>query len=72
MNKKFEIMWEGIRKKLGKKTKKNLPRVPLSAFLSSTTLEEANIFPECHALALGKRRLLREFFWHSGKIFFLF
>ena len=42
MNKKFEIMWEGIRKKLGQKNKKTSP----SAFLGS---RRKGLFPKCKA-----------------------
>jgi len=75
-------MWEGIRKKLGQKNKKNKKTSP-SAFLGSrgrasspsartAALGEASFFPECQDLALGKERLPRVFFLALGEEFFLF
>jgi len=75
-------MWEGIRKKLGQKNKKNKKTSP-SAFLGSrgrasspsartAALGEASIFPECQDSALGKELFPRVFFWHSGNNFFYF
>ena len=48
-------MWEGLTKKMRKKTKKtkSLPRVP------SLALGEGSLFPECPVLALGKGPLPR-------------
>ena len=68
-------------KKTGQKNKKNKKTSP-SAFLGSrgrasspsartAALGEASIFPECQNSALGKERLPRVFFWHSGKNFFI-
>ena len=54
-------MWEGLTKKMRKKTKKTkiLPRVP------SLALGEGSLFPECPVLALGKGPLPGEDFFLS-------
>jgi len=69
------------KKNWGKKTKKN-KKTSSSDFLdsrgrasspsvSTAALGEASIFPECQDSALGKERLPRVFFLHSGKNFFI-
>jgi len=80
LNKKFEIIWEGKRKKFGQKKQKTKKTSP-SFFLGSrgrasspsaklTALGEATSFPECRSLALGEEALPREFFMALGEEFF--